>query len=638
MIRIAASALAVLLATASMARTAEGFSLSAPVKFFAAHHHCLQVASRIRSTSTLLQYANGPSSKSASAGDREFAKRLNSILSNRQKQRTAAEDAEKYLFDAIDAGKVRPDVVSFTKIISAWARSRDRSQGAAHRARALMDRMDAIADKEGREEVRPNLYSYNACLNAYARRGMVSEAEELFEEIQALPRLEADTWTYNSLINAHASSRRNKKGGAEKAAALLEQMKDGASDSVKPDSVTYSSVIKCLAKAGGKDNATRATALLDELEELYEKTGDKQLESNTIVYNIVLDAWANIRGGIDRAEAIFNRMESKRAAADAAGLEPNVSPDAFTFSSLIKALTVGGRDEDRQGRTGAERAEQLLDRMERLYRAGDETLRPNNVVYNAVIHACARSGQVGSAQRAEDLLGRLQELHRQSVEEGVGKAESDSLRADTISFNSVIDAWARAEEYGSAERCESLLDSMERQCIAGNEHVKPDAKTFNSCINAWARTGGSGAGLRSEQLLDRMEALHEDTGDEDVRPNMITYASVINAHAKSHKKGCGEAAEAILDYMEEMYEDGNKAARPNPIAFSSVCMAWENSGIGLAAPRAEGLLTRMMEYVDMNNTKDLANAHKTFDVVVRILSKTHDENTIHAIQRLRPDS
>jgi hypothetical protein len=176
---------------------------------------------------------------------------------------------------------------------------------------------------------------------------------------------------------------------------------------------------------------------------------------------------------------------------------------------------------------------------------------------------------------------------------------------------------------------------MERQYTAGDESVKPDIKSINSCINAWSRTGGPGAGLRAEQLLDRAESLYEETGDEDVRPNKITYSSVINAHAKSYKKGCGESAEAILDHMEEMYEDGASEARPNPIAFSAVLQAWQNSDVGLSAPRAEGLLMRMMEYVDEGMGKDVFDANKTFDLVVRLLDKTYDEDTIERIEEIR---
>jgi len=602
------------------------------------------------STGTSLLYAS-----TATPETRQFTKELKNILSPRNHRRgggnskrqtkqrgsklSQPEEAEGYLLANLD----RADVISVTKVVGAWARSRDRK--AAARAEELVSRITAVAAAERRDELRPNAYTYNALINCFARRGMADKAEEYLAIVRGLPGVKVDAVTYNSVINAHATSRRNKRGGADRALELLDEMKssddDDADAAVRPDSITYGSVVKCLTNAGGRANAEAAEELLHELERLYEASGqDERLAPNTIIYNSVLDAFASIRGGggIARAEAILDRMEDLRADG---GTDGGVSPDAFTFSSLIKAWTSassankknkpaddGAESSDLLGRSAAERAQQLLDRMEGLYRDGDDNVKPTTVVYNSVMAAWAKSGEAGSAERAEDLLARMQQMAKTS-----GDA---SVRADTISFNSAIDAWARAEEYGSAERAENLLNSMERQYIGGDEAVKPDIRSFNSCINAWSRTGGPGAGLRAEQLLDRIEALYEETGDDDVKPTQITYASVINAHAKSFKKGCGELAEAILDHMEERYEeDGMVEARPNTVAFNAVLKAWQNSEVGLSPPRAEGLLMRMLEYVDKNNGKDVVDANNTFDLAVKILDASYDRDAIERVEALR---
>ena len=536
-------------------------------------------------------------------------------------------------------------MVSVTKVVSAWGRSRHPT--ATGRAEQLVSRIEALAAENNRPDLRPNEYTYNALINCFARRGMASKAEEYLQVVKDKPGLEADTVTYNSVINAHATNKRNAKAGAERALELLEEMKslsgegDGNNAKVRPDAITYGSVIKCLTDQ-----------LLTELEGLYEESGGSEeererLAPNTILYNSVLDAYASIRGGggIARAEALLDAMEERRAQGYANGA---VSPDAFTFSSLIKAWTSASSsgnkkkksddDEDcsdRRGPSAAERAQQLLERMEELHRAGDDNVKPTTVVYNSVIAAWAKSGEAGAAERAEELLARMQQIAKASG------GDDDAVRADTISYNSAIDAWARADEYGAAERAEALLDSMERQYVAGNDDLlKPDVRSFNACINAWARTGGPGAGLRAEQLLDRLEALHDETpgdGDEALRPTRITYATVIHAHARSFKKGCGEAAEAILDHMEELFEEeeGMEEARPNPVAFNAVLKAWQNSEAGLSPPRAEGLLLRMVDYVDRDNGREIRDANDTFDLAVRILDATYDKDAIERIEALR---
>ena len=399
---------------------------------------------------------------------RQFTKELKNILSPRNRQGgnqgknsnkrggaaniSQPEQAEQYLLSNLD----KADVVSVTKVVGAWSRSRDRNAPA--RAEELVSKITQIANDDNRLDLRPNAYTYNALINCFARRGMTDKAEEYLEVVQNLPGVQADAVTYNSVINAHATSRRGKRDGADRALELLEEMKASQDKNVQPDAITYGSVIKCLTNAGGKANAERAEELLHELERLYDDSGrDDRLASNTIIYNSVLDAFASIRGGggIARAEAILDRMEDLRAAGGTSG----VSPDAFTFSSLIKAWTSASTgsgkqnkknndesdntgDSDLLGRSAAERAQQLLDRMEQLHRDGDDNVKPTTVVYNSVIAALAKSGEAGSAELAEDLLARMQQMAKTS-----GDAD---VRADTISFNSVIDAWARAEEYGSA--------------------------------------------------------------------------------------------------------------------------------------------------------------------------------------------
>jgi len=573
---------------------------------------------------------------------------------NQTSQTHVAEEAEQYLLANLD----QADVVSVTKVVGAWSRCppNDRTTDAPRRAEELVTKMAQLANDSAdpRPALRPNTYTYNNLINCFARRGMVQKAEEYLDMMKThnLPGMEdvrtvqVDVWTYNSVLNAHATCRKNKREGAQRALEILDEMKaaSGKDGNVRPDSVTYGSVVKCLTNAGGKVNAERAEQLLNELESLYEESGDSNLQPTTILYNSVLDAYANLRGGegIENAEALLDRMEELRSKGKD-GSADGVSPDAFTFASLIKGWTSAssssgkGKDNDSDnngsdllGRSAAERAQQLLDRMEELHRGGDDAMRPTTVLYNTVLAAWAKSGEKGAAERAEELLGRMQ---RAAAAKDAG---GDVPRADTVSFNSAIDAWARAEEYGSAEKAENLLNSMEKQYIAGNSSVKPDVRTYNSCINAWSRTGGPGAGLRAEQLLDRLEALYDETGDEDVRPNQVTYASVINAHAKSFKKGCGEFAEAILDHMEELYEDDGVAeARPNPIAFSAVLQAWKNSEAGLTPPRAEGLLLRMLEFVDRQNGREVRYANRTFDLAVKILEATYDQDAIVRIESLR---
>ena len=85
---------------------------------------------------------------------------------------------------------------------------------------------------------------------------------------------------------------------------------------------------------------------------------------------------------------------------------PSLKPDNFTYTAVIDAWAKSGY------RGAAARADQLLDKMEAKYLAGDVDLKPNSYTYNAVICALAKSGEAGAAARAERVLQNMVNRHR----------------------------------------------------------------------------------------------------------------------------------------------------------------------------------------------------------------------------------
>lgn len=60
------------------------------------------------------------------------------------------------------------------------------------------------------------------------------------------------------------------------------------------------------------------------------------------------------------------------------------------------------------------------------------------------------------------------------------KQGNADVAPDTISFNAVLDAWARSGDRNAPRRCEQILDHMDELYRAGNMGVKPDTYTYNS--------------------------------------------------------------------------------------------------------------------------------------------------------------
>lgn len=173
-------------------------------------------------------------------------------------------------------------------------------------------------------------------------------------------------------------------------------------------------------------------------------------------------------------------------------------------------------------------------------------------------------GGRASAERAEEILEWMDRLCKQG---------NKDVGPDTISFNAVLDAWARSGDRNAPRRCEQILDHMDELFRAGNPGVKPDTYTYNTLINAWAKSSLPGAASRAEQVLQVMEKRYRD-GDTTFKPNTRTYTSVIDAWAKSSERQAARRCEAILNGMIKRYEaTGDEDSRPNVHTANAVCNA-----------------------------------------------------------------
>jgi len=136
-----------------------------------------------------------------------------------------------------------------------------------------------------------------------------------------------------------------------------------------------------------------------------------------------------------------------------------------------------------------------------------------------VLDAWARSGDRMAPRRAEQILDHMDELYR---------AGNKGVKPDTYTYNTLINAWAKAGERGSAARAEHVLSVMEQRYRDGDKAFKPNTRTHTSVIDAWAKSGEKGAAQRAEQILNNMIAQVEATGDADAKPNVHTANAVCN--------------------------------------------------------------------------------------------------------------
>mmetsp|Transcript_3386 Transcript_3386/g.7469 ORF Transcript_3386/g.7469 Transcript_3386/m.7469 type:complete len:686 (-) Transcript_3386:1196-3253(-) len=374
---------------------------------------------------------------------------------------------------------VSPDVKSYTKAINAIARS-GRSD-AGEQAEVLLERM--ILDAGTYRNLRPNTFTYTYVIDAHSRSASSKSphaAQRLIEEMERLraegdPEVRPTTRAWNSVIAAWAQWKGEEMAwgrigsGADRAEACLGIMEELANttgnEEVRPNTYNYNSVISALANSWDHGAPSRAEKILEQMETLHRTSGDDNVKPRTATFNAIIDAWAKSGepDAADRAELLLAHMMELYQTGHNLDAKPNVR----SFNSVLNAWAKSGQD------VAPERACEVLTQMEELDASSELEVSPDATSFATTINAFARSKAFGKAQSAHDLFLHMKELHDTS-----GKS---TLRPNNVVYNSVLNACAFSvgdikEQAQAMEIASALLVELQKSPY-GN---KPDQVTYGT--------------------------------------------------------------------------------------------------------------------------------------------------------------
>jgi len=445
----------------------------------------------------------------------------------------------------------KPDKISIGTVMNAYAKY-GCGEDAADMAEQLLYKMQKLYD-EGDASMRPDAYSYGSVIALWSRiesENHATAAERADSILQNMIQLYEsnpiqladlcpDAQIFSYVISAYA-----KVGGslaARKALTLLTKMESMCK--TMPNAITYTTVIKALAKSGdGANAAKQAERILQKMKELY-KSGNVNSKPDVVTYNAVINCWAqaNHPNATVRAESILTDLVRDYKSDPIKNAD--LSPDTQIFSTVINVWAQEQQHSPLGNTRAAVKAQSLLADMEQLYADGISNAIPNSITYTTVIKAWAKSGDgERAAIEAEKLLRKMHELQNS------GK-EYVHLKPDIVTYNTVINCWAQLHEPDAAARAEEILSDMieiYRSNPIANAHLKPDVHIFNSAISAWAKSGAETAALRAQALLNDMENYCNE-GIFDTKPDRKTYSTVIDTWMKA---GCeGEHAKVEIEKL-----------------------------------------------------------------------------------------
>jgi len=403
-----------------------------------------------------------------------------------------------------------------------------------------------------------------------------------------------DNYLHSALLDAYASS--TSPGAAERAERLLDKLeKEGTASAV-----SYNTVIKAWKSSEAEDGPARAEAIVRRME-------DRKLV-DAFSYCTLIAAYANKgdRASAERAEEILDDMEKVGA-----------TPNCYTLNAVMNAWIRCGE---------LQRAEQILERMEKAFYEGSFAVVPNVVSYTTVMNGWAKSKQASAVEKTEEIFQRMVSSY---------EAGNEEARPNLFSLVTLINSITKSGRKGAAERAENILFEMYEEFKNGKIGVKPDTQLVSSVIDCWQKSGDRDAGERAEALLNWLIHIYEETGDEELRPNQFSFTSAIAAWAKTRKFGKAIRARAILSRMLKMHKSGAITATPNTHCYTAVinsCAYCEND----ALEKRGALQIAVETYKELLNSDYGRPNQVTFSTVITALRNLSpvSEKRAEAIQNV----
>lgn len=269
------------------------------------------------------------------------------------------------------------------------------------------------------------------------------------------------------------------------------------------------------------------------------------------------------------------------------------------FALVVYSLSRGGH---------IARADKLIKCIQDLYDDTAAHLKPNTTALNAMLNHWAKQGKVNLVS---NLLKRMMENGRKAIapnnvsfnilayaKQGDPQGASEIVHVildrykhnqlshppDVVTFNILLDAWAKSGDSYAGERAEEVLQWMER------EQVEPDTRSYNYVIDAYSK---SGKPLQAEAILGHLMNLRE--GGSEVGPDEFSFTAVVHGWA-SHMHASIQSAKrasAIIQLMEDLQDSGYEGIAPDVSPYNALIIVWGASRCEGSASKVKDVLERI---------------------------------------------
>ncbi|KAI5062696.1 hypothetical protein GOP47_0023235 [Adiantum capillus-veneris] len=427
-----------------------------------------------------------------------------------------------FLLSKLDDRGIRKRVEDYASILHCCVRVKDLETGKV---------VHSFIIESERE---PSLVLFNALVDMYCKCGSVVDARSLFESMH-----KKDVFTWTTMIAGYAIL-----GPPEKSLDLFWNMEK---KNVRPDKVTFLSIIKACAKLKLLEHGKRVHASLKQ----------SGIDQNLLLKSSLVDMYAKC-GSIDFALQEFKEMPRR---------------DCVSWNAMISGYAQNGCFED------------ALYFFLKMMKEGFE---PDKITFANVLKACAKLQMLNHGMWAHNFLVKqkleadifvgstLVDMYAKcgSIDDA-WKVFNTMPRKTEVSWNAMIIGYAQP---GYAEKSLALFWKMELA------NVTPTAISYVGAFKACAVLG----------TLEEAKSVHRKFANSKIIANLILKNALVDMYAK-----CGDLTEArqafdniqekdivswnalIAGYAEHgpkeeaihLYDKMRKGLQPDRVTFLSVLKA-----------------------------------------------------------------
>lgn len=517
------------------------------------------------------------------------------ILANsRQGRAKKAEQIVKRMVERYSSGasSVLPDLISYSMLLEAWSKSDEEGRGV--RAERILDSIEEqyisfdVATSDYHESTISG--TYVAAMRAIIHSGekkIIERIENIFERIFKRGFV-PDAYVYATLLDAYAITR--PAGASKKVPEILARMEENLSDiGYEDETVVYNTALKVLKESREPDSIAQA-------EEQFQKMKLQGIVDEVTYGTMIALYGNNKRGNNDDSSSSKRAEELLKEMRNEGGFEANTQHMNSAMNSLIQAGNIS-------------KASNLLDKMEKEYKNGNQSMRPNVVSYATLMNGWVKSNDPEKTKEANSVFDRMTSMF---------ESGNEAAKPNFISYVTLVDCIVKSGEVGAAERAEGVVRNMHEAYKLGESDAKPNAQLVSTVINCWSKSGENNAGERAEILLNWLFQIYEEDKDPELIPTAYPFTSAITAWAKSRKFGKALRAEAILNKMKSLFNSGVIKSPPNIYCYTAVinaCAYTERDSI----EKRDALQVFVKTYKGMINEEDVVPNNVAFATVLTAL-------------------